>query len=497
MPEFIPNTTVRLLNNVPLFSDNKNQLTFANVSDQESFFVQKTFRTYDNLTYQRKTSYLHIPENADHLINVNYMMYRNSDFGTKWFYAFVTNIEYVNDSSSIITFELDAYQTFQFDIQILNSFVEREHVADDTVGLHTVPENLETGPYIATSEGHFTAGALNIYIMATESLDQPYWNAPGIVGGFPVPVYWASLGNAGNFTSAALKEIIDTYAREGKSNAIVAVFTAPENLVSTTNDVRVNTWSMASRRLSITPKNNKLFTYPYCCLGAEALGQGIEFRYELFSGAPTATIRAGFGVNLQVSAVPNNYAGERVNLENTLALKDFPVCAWVNNYYQNWLAQNKANLAIGTTKAVVNSAVSLATGNVGGVLSGINSIANILGEKYQHSIIPDSMVGSANAGDIMAISRMSGFYSYCKSIRPEYANIIDQYFSMFGYRVNTVKVPETNSRQSWNYIKTININIAGNVPTQYMEEIKQMFDRGVTLWHGDYIGDYGRDNGIV
>jgi hypothetical protein len=51
MPEFIPNTTVRLLNNVPLFSDNKNQLTFANVSDQESFFVQKTFRTYDNLTY--------------------------------------------------------------------------------------------------------------------------------------------------------------------------------------------------------------------------------------------------------------------------------------------------------------------------------------------------------------------------------------------------------------------------------------------------------------
>ena len=92
---------------------------------------------------------------------------------------------------------------------------------------------------------------------------------------------------------------------------------------------------------------------------------------------------------------------------------------------------------------------------------------------------------------------MSGFYSYCKSIRPEYANIIDQYFSMFGYRVNTVKVPETNSRQSWNYIKTININIAGNVPTQYMEEIKQMFDRGVTLWHGDYIGDYGRDNGIV
>lgn len=498
MPEFIPNTTVRLLNNVPLFSDNKNQLTFANVSDQESFFVQKTFRTYDNLTYQRKTSYLHIPENADRLINVNYIMYRNSDFGSKWFYAFVTNVEYVNDSSSIITFELDAYQTFQFDIQLLNSFVEREHVADDTIGMHTIPEGLETGPYIATTQGHAPAGSLNIYIMATESLDQPYWNPPAMVGGFPVPVYWASLGSIGDFTSAALKEIIDTYAREGKSNAIVAVFTAPTNFISTESTVRTSTWNMATRRISFTPKNNKMYCYPYLCLACEAGGQGIELRYELFStGNPTATIRGGFGVNMQVSATPNYYAGEQVNLENMLVLKDWPVCAWVNNYYQNWVAQNKANIVLGTTKAVIKASASLATGNMGGAVSGAMQIADILGEQYTHSIIPDNMVGSANASDISSVSNMMGFFSYCKSIKPEYGKVIDDYLSMFGYRVNTVKVPETNSRQSWNYIKTININIAGNVPTQYMEEIKQMFDRGVTLWHGDYIGDYGRDNGIV
>ena len=27
------------------------------------------------------------------------------------------------------------------------SFIEREHVSDDTIGIHTVPEGLETGPY--------------------------------------------------------------------------------------------------------------------------------------------------------------------------------------------------------------------------------------------------------------------------------------------------------------------------------------------------------------
>lgn len=490
-------TAVRLLHGVPLFPDNKNQLTFANAGAQMNFFAGKTVKQFNNLTYQRKDRRIAVPENVENLMDINYVMFQNSDYGNKWYYGFVTNVEYMNSNSAWVYFDIDAYQTFQFDIQLLTSFVEREHVADDTVGKHTLPEGLETGPYIATTESHSPAGPLNIYIMATESLDQPYWNEPAIVGGFPVPVYWASLGSVDGFTVTALKEIINSYAQAGKMDAIVAVFTAPSNFVSTEEDVRVETWNMASRSLSFTPKNNKMYCYPYCCLVAECMGQGIEMQYELFSAAPTATIRGGFGVNMQVSATPNNYAGEQVNLENMMTLKDWPVCAWVNNYYQNWLAQNKANIAIGTTKAVIKTVGSLVTGSIGGIASSANDIAGLLAEQYTHSIIPDQMVGSANAGDISAVSRMLGFYSYCKSVRPEYGQIIDNYFTMFGYKVNTLKVPETNSRESWNYVKTINISIAGNVPSNYMEQIKSMFNSGVTLWHGDYIGDYGRSNNIV
>lgn len=490
-------TAVRLLHGVPLFPDNKNQLTFANAGAQMNFFAAKTVKQFNNLTYQRKDRRIAVPENVENLMDINYVMFQNADYGNKWYYGFVTNVEYMNSNSAWVYFDIDAYQTFQFDIQLLTSFVEREHVADDTVGKHTLPEGLETGPYIATTESHAPAGPLNIYIMATENLDQPYWNEPAIVGGFPVPVYWVSLGSVDGFTVTALKEIINSYAQAGKMDAIVAVFTAPSNFVSTQKGVRVETWNMASRSLSFTPKNNKMYCYPYCCLVAECMGQGIEMQYELFSGAPTATIRGGFGVNMQVSATPNNYAGEQVNLENMMTLKDWPVCAWVNNYYQNWLAQNKANIAIGTTKAVIKTAGSLVTGSIGGIASAANDIAGLLAEQYTHSIIPDQMVGSANAGDISAVSRMLGFYSYCKSVRPEYGQIIDNYFTMFGYKVNTLKVPETNSRESWNYVKTINISIAGNVPSNYMEQIKSMFNSGVTLWHGDYIGDYGRSNNIV
>ena len=224
-------TAVRLLHGVPLFPDNKNQMTFANAEAQMNFFAGKTVKQFNNLTYQRKDRRIAVPENVENLIDINYVMFQNADYGNKWYYGFVTNVEYMNSNSAWVYFDIDAYQTFQFDIQLLTSFVEREHVADDTVGRHTLAEGLETGSYIATTESHSPAGPLNIYIMATENLDQPYWNEPAIVGGFPVPVYWASLGSVDGFTVTALKEIINSYAQAGKMDAIVAVFTAPSNFV--------------------------------------------------------------------------------------------------------------------------------------------------------------------------------------------------------------------------------------------------------------------------
>lgn len=47
-----------------------------------------------------------------------------------------------------IYIETDVFQTWQFDFIYKRSFVEREHVNDDTIGLHTIPEGIETGEYI-------------------------------------------------------------------------------------------------------------------------------------------------------------------------------------------------------------------------------------------------------------------------------------------------------------------------------------------------------------
>ena len=74
-------------------------------------------------------------------------MYRNSSYGNKWFYAYITDMKYINDNLTAISIKTDVYQTWCFDLTFKSSFVEREHVSNDTIGNHTVPEGLEHGEY--------------------------------------------------------------------------------------------------------------------------------------------------------------------------------------------------------------------------------------------------------------------------------------------------------------------------------------------------------------
>ena len=57
-----------------------------------------------------------------------------------------------------------------------------------------------------------------------------------------------------------------------------------------------------------------------------------------------------------------------------------------------------------------------------------------------------------------------------------------------------MKVPNMTGRESWNYVKTNNVIISGSVPVDSMDAIKNMFNKGIRFWHGDFVGDYSRSN---
>jgi MoaA/NifB/PqqE/SkfB family radical SAM enzyme len=66
---------------------------------------------------------------------------------------------------------------------------------------------------------------------------------------------------------------------------------------------------------------------------------------------------------------------------------------------------------------------------------------------------------------------------------------------MYGYKTNELKIPDLRSRQYWNYIKTINISIQGQMPEADRLRLCNIFDNGVTIWHDAYhFGDYSQNN---
>ena len=132
----------------PLENDYKNQLTFQNATKQNEYFVSCIFKTLDDYTYIKHDNIIKVGFNIDEIINCNYLFYRNKGFTNKIYYCFITNMEYVNENCTAITFETDVWQTYQFNIVYNPCFVEREHVNDDTIGKNTIPEGVELGEYV-------------------------------------------------------------------------------------------------------------------------------------------------------------------------------------------------------------------------------------------------------------------------------------------------------------------------------------------------------------
>lgn len=500
----------------PLENDYKNQLTFSNANAQLSYFNSVIQHSFDNYTYIKKDNIVQVGKNIDEIIDCNYLFYKNTGFTNKYYFCFITNMEYVNENCTRITFETDCYQTWLFQIQYKQSFVEREHVNDDTIGLHTVPENLETGEYIVNSSSYYDGlDNLKYIIQCTEwsTTDEDKPLATNFGG-----VYMAG----GAYVCSTIGEVVNilqAFAGRGKSDAVYNLYMIPASMITNTSgslqysgQSSPNTDTKSITKVNTingyTPINKKLLTFPFnYMLISNNNGSSNILHYERFSGnSCNFTIKGVPTVGGSIKIIPTNYDSNLNSEEEGLIAGKLPTLNWSDDEYTNWLTQNSVNIGLGIASSgltIVGGLGMMATGGgamagASAVVSGAMSIANELGAVYQHSLQPNSAKGNVNGGDINVCDHKNGFYFYKMSIKEEYARIIDNYFSMFGYKINRVKAPNITGRSNWNYVKTINCNFDGDIPQTDLNIIKAMFNNGVTLWHNpSTIYNYSNSNGIV
>ena len=517
----------------PLENDYKNQLTFSNATAQYNYFYGTKQKTFDNYTYIKKDNVVIVGANIDEIIDCNYLFYKNVGFTTKYYYCFITNMEYVNENATRITFETDCFQTWQFQIQYKQSFIEREHVNDDTVGLHTVPENLETGEYICNS--HYKDSTMDSY--ATDLCFIMASTSEPIVGEAKDTVAPSAIYN-GIYTgltyyrydaTSAIDIILELFANSAKTDAINGVFMAPKWLAPLASGTLYREVEQSNSPLSFnisvskqttlngyTPKNNKLKCFPYnYLLLSNNIGQNAILHYEKFSGSnATFTVKGVLNPGCSINITPTNYNGNTSSDNDAIQLGKFPICNFQNDMYTNWLTQNSINvlgqtitsddmnIASSGLSAIAGTITNIAVGNYAGagmsVASGLTGIASAVMQQKQHNMIAPTVNGQLNSADVNVASGNNTFHFYKMSVKEEFARIIDNYFSMFGYKINRVKVPNITGRTNWNYVKTINCNFDGDIPQIDLDIIKTMFNNGITLWHNpSTIYDYSQTNNIV
>lgn len=525
MSAITPDTEIRLLH-CDLSMDELNQLTFSNATTQANYFKSLTHDTVqDNCTYLRKEGIIRYPKNIDSILRYNYVMYKNNNFSDKWFYAFIEKMEFINPNMTEIKIKTDVFQTWQFQITYKRCFVEREHVNDDTVGLHTIPEGLETGDYVCNNT--FTNNDLDDLVVVTASTVGPSdleSYTMNLYNGVPSPVVycaWELSDNQGRGLPA-LKNFINTLNNNSKIEAMQYMFFAPSWIVGDPMTVYVDeseyeadNYINVSEITSLngyTPVNKKLLSYPYCYFGlSNHLGQFNILKPELWKKDAEynyllVNIKGVLTPGCSIKAYPYKYNNINDNIDEGVTCGKYPELSWSNDLYTNWQTQNGINLGgikLGATESgLLKGAVALGAGlgteNPELIATGAVSIFNTMQEQYRHSLQPNGIEGSLNTGDVLTSARKNKIYVYSFTIKNEFAKIIDKYFSMYGYKVNTVKIPNITGRTNWNYVKTIDCNIEGNIPQDDLLELKSLFNRGITLWHNpSTFLDYSQSNNIA
>lgn len=624
MAIFQPEGRIELISDVDIDLSYTHQYYFENITAQNNFFASKVTHTLENGTYQRKNlGTIQIGYQADTIANVKYLRWQNPQYSNKWYYAFVLGIDYVNPGVSNIRYELDVYQTFLFNMEWKQSFIEREHTTrfiNNKPVINTIPENLEYGSEYDTSYIEKITQLEDVAwaILGCTKGSSPSYSIKGLatnIGYYIVPVYTGKTYNDVNFKGdvsiSSFKDILNAFRTNSSLvNSLVSCIIIPFlpfNNLSITKDG--STWkinypaytlnianivagtSLRAFCLANNPnyqifeyisnftkyskfpnyEESKLYMYPYSFMELTTLrGDSTIIKLEYVNNdAITIGVLGTINFINKMGYIVKGYLGNASDYQREYILVDnsndnVPI---VDDYTASYIQSNSNSIAVAQSNARLLQQTStdnlqrtystamenayntgimgaiqgagqigagllnmLSGGGGGQVVSGFTdiitneiayenakrtaetnklnslnsvktdfatSIANIMAKKRDAEQIPATARSLGGSYLFNNMYDCNTLYCIYKTIKSEYADKLTSYFKQYGYKVNKLEVPAFHTRTSWNYIKMTEPNVYGDIPMDDLMKIRDIFMKGITLWHGDYIGDYSRTNNEV
>lgn len=521
-----PQSIIHICSGVSLNPSYEHTIYFNDSASQLAYFAGKVVKTFSAYTFLRKTWDIKVEATMVQAFSWSYLYFNN--YNSKTYFYFINNVEYISDTTVKLSLELDVMQTYMFNYELLPSFVEREHADSDEVGENTLDEGLETGELLHSGVTNIHLGELCMLFLATYdpmTTNETYTDS--IVAARYNGVY-SGLGlfavNMDDFVAWGAKlKLLD---EAGKSEGIVAMWMYPKTLVTLKEGDGWDSLNVCHRVTTVAPfetdvvqsttlngyvpRNKKLLTYPFNFLYvSDNTGGGAVYRYERsnIDGRIKFKVTGALSPEGVVKMYPLDYNNTAKNYDEGLTVSGFPVCAWNSDVYKLWLAQNQNQLRNSEVNAYIQTGVGLVsmvggavTGNIkvagagaGAMIHGATQINGLMAQKKDKAIQPPQSKGSFSAS-VNVVEGYQTFTAHNKTLDRYHARIIDDYFSMYGYKTHRVKVPNRAVRKNWTYTKTVDCHIKSNICTEDTVKIESIYNKGITFWmDGNNVGNYVKD----
>lgn len=365
-----------------------------------SMFANPAYSESD-FTFLPRENVIKYPANAGTLdcAGINYLRYKNPDFGDRWIYCFIRSIEYAAPQTAILHIERDVWVTWCDILENGNlgqAFIERERIPksfdDNNIGGYLLPEPVSITGYMCgdgeykypfwrgTIDGdgnkvdEFGAGIVmgmfnikntepqtnkdtkaNFNQYGQTSLDGVYY------GGIVLGMHSSNLNTALTAFAVLGADIaavfpiplscLDTSQPKQVSytdeDGVVYPFTVYPILNQSEDDTFAPAKGRNESPWGFTPNNKKLYTYPYLMIQASnCAGTKSEFRYELFDNPanPSFTVKLALGTAPSIVLVPNGYEGRDKNLDTSISNGNIPPMPSNANSYATYMGQNASSL---------------------------------------------------------------------------------------------------------------------------------------------------------
>lgn len=555
MTAIAPNSTIKI-GQCALQYGSEDTFYWASKADQISNIFSSIDATFNQCTYQRdRRNYVRVQGNAEAFDYCNYMAFQNTNYvidPSKWFYCFILDIEYINNETMEIHYEIDYIQTYYFDYSDNSCFVERCHSLTDNIGDNILPEGLDTGEYVY-NDNNTIADLTQTDVIVLDADDNATARPLGDVlentfVGMHISGYQCDFAHI-----TRLRQVIDD---DTSTQAIKLIYIVPRflryfygisdnaveySITNKSNVVKFIDMPGIQDNYTIdnyTPKNKKLYTYPFCFYEVtDGNGNTINMRYEFMTNPLSPRIGAYVTISPPATIVfkPINYKNTGY-VEQTLTITGFPMCAWTYDAFDAWLSRSLTPQLIKTAATALGAAVGYGLGSKAlldnapmvpitpdpqgikgpdltsfdnfksrtaqtATTAGAYQVGSLLADGYSAAISGGITHGNyTNNGSLIpvGISRIMGTRV---SVSAEYAKSIDDFFTAYGYayrRLIPIGEPHRKRRSRFTYIKTIGAIITGQLPQDAMLAIASRYNRGVRFWADhSHMYDYSLDNAVL